>query len=328
MKSTASSSRANLSQMKVQFDQASKAYNRNKELIAQKVISDQEFEQIESTFKSAQANVEAAFQNVEAADFNVKSAEASLQEAKENLAKTVLYSPISGIVSKVNIEQGERVVGTAQMSGTELMRIADLNHVEARVDINENDILRVGIGDSADIEIDAFKDRKFKGQVTDIAYSSKNDMQITSDQVTNFTVKVRIFPESYADLIQSEKGHRFPFRPGMSSSVDIRTKTVTDVIAVPIPSVTTRTENEKDKSGKSEKGDEKRVVFVVDNGKVKSVPVVMGIQDQNYVQITEGLKGGESVVIAPFKTISKTLKDDMKVVIKSEEDLYKKKAEN
>jgi len=333
MRASAASTRASYTQMKALFDQQTIIYNRNKKLIAQKVISDAEWEQSESSYKTSKANMDAASENIEAADFNVKSAEASLNEARTNLAKTTIYAPINGIVAKLNVEKGERVVGTAQMAGTELMRISDLNNVEARVDINENDILRVAIGDTAEVSIDAYQGRKFLGYVTEIAYSSKTDFQITTDQVTNFTVKVHIMSSSYADLVNASKGHKFPFRPGMSATVDIQTNKVIDVLSVPIQSVTARTEekktDKKEDEGKKEdnvittKKAPDEVVFVINNGKAAMVKVVTGIQDQNFIEIKSGLKSGDKVVIAPFKAITKMLKDKMAVVVKKEDDLYK-----
>lgn len=327
IRSTAASSRATLAQVKVAFEQAQTVYNRQKTLHSQKVVSDQEYEQTESSYKTASANLEAAYQNIQAADFNIKSAEASLNEARQNLAKTTIYAPINGIISKLNVEKGERVVGTAQMAGTEMMRISDLNNVEARVDINENDILRVKIGDSADVEIDAYQNRKFKGIVSEIAYSSKTDFQITTDQVTNFTVKIRILPQSYADLVNAAIGHKFPFRPGMSATVDIQTSRVTQALSIPIQSVTARS-MEKDSKTNAEDGTQAKqeldeMVFLIDNEKAKAVHVKTGIQDQNFIEIKSGLSKGQKVVSAPFKAITKDLKDGDKVIVKKEDDLYK-----
>jgi HlyD family secretion protein len=327
MKANESNSKANLAQVQAQFDQAKSSYDRSKELLKNKVISQAEYDQSFTTFKTASANYEAALQTINAGGFSVKSAEASSTQAKQNLNKTLIYSPISGIVSKLNIEKGERVLGTAQMAGTELMRISDLNNMETRVDINENDVLRISLGDTAEIEVDAYLNRKFKGVVSEIAYASKSDFSITTDQVTNFTVKIKLIKESYEDLIQPEKGHKFPFRPGMSATADIQTNKQENVIAVPIQSVTIRDPKKSVLDAKKEGDDSKKVleeiVFIVENNKAKAVKVKTGLQDDTNIEIISGLKGDEQIIFAPFKAISKTLKDGDEVIIKKEEDLYK-----
>jgi HlyD family secretion protein len=238
----------------------------------------------------------------------------------------VIYSPITGIVSKLNVEKGERVLGTAQMAGTELMRISDLNNMETRVDINENDVLRISIGDTAEIEVDAYLNRKFKGVVSEIAYASKSDFSITTDQVTNFTVKIKILKESYQDLIQPEKGHKFPFRPGMSATAEIQTNVKENVLAVPIQSVTVRDPKASLLDDKKEESTKKKVleeiVFVVEGNKAKALKVKTGLQDDTNIEIISGLSGNEQVIYAPFKSISKTLKDGDEIIIKKEEELY------
>ena len=328
MKANESNAKANLAQVQAQFDQARSSYERSKELLKNKVISQAEYDQAFTTFKTASANYEAAIQTINAGGFSIKSAQASSIQAKQNLNKTLIYSPISGIVSKLNIEKGERVLGTAQMAGTELMRISDLNNMETRVDINENDVLRISLGDTAEIEVDAYLNRKFKGIVSEIAYASKSDFSITTDQVTNFTVKIKLLKESYIDLIQPEKGHRFPFRPGMSATADIQTNKKDNVLAVPIQSVTIRDPKKSILDvNKSEDGDTKKVleeiVFVVENNKAKAVKVKTGLQDDTNIEIISGLTGNEQVIFAPFKAISKTLKDGDVIIIKKEDDLYK-----
>ncbi len=328
MKANESSSKANLAQVEAAFDLAKQSYERNKNLHTQKVISDSEFEQAFSQFKTASANYDAAMKNLEAGGYSVKSAMASLIQTKLNLDKTTIYAPIDGIVSKLNVEKGERVLGTTQMAGTELLRISDLYNMEARVDINENDILRMKIGDTAEIEIDAYLNRKFKGVVTEIAYASKSDFSITTDQVTNFTVKIKMIADSYADLVAPENGHPFPFRPGMSATASILTNRKQNVFSVPIQSVTTRDL----KAESSEQGDDKEstkkksieeIVFVVENGKAKAVKVKTGIQDDTNIEIVSGLTGNEKIITAPYKAISKILKDGDMVVVKTEEELYK-----
>lgn len=336
-KSNYSGNKANIIQLEAAYKQAQRNFDRNKQLHADKVISDAEFEAARLQLDQSQANYESAKEQVNAASYSVNSAEAQYKQAQDNLNKTRIHAPINGIVSLVNVKLGERVVGTAQMAGTELIRIADLDNMQAEVDVNENDVLRITLGDTADIEVDAYIKKKFKGVVTQISYSATNTLQtITSSQATNFTVKMKILKESYADLVNPAIGRKYPFRPGMSATVDIKTEERNDVLTVPIQSVTTREEEdikEKDadfaKTTKAKKSDEavkkelKEIVFVVEGGKVKATEVKTGIQDANYIEIVEGLKGGEKVVQAPFKLISKTLKNGDAVEVVDEKDLFK-----
>lgn len=336
-KSNYSGNKANIIQLEAAYKQAQRNFERNKQLHNDKVISDAEFEAARLQLDQSQANFESAKEQVNAASFSVNSAEAQYKQAQDNLNKTRIHAPISGIVSLVNVKLGERVVGTAQMAGTELIRIADLDNMQAEVDVNENDVLRITLGDTADIEIDAYIKKKFKGVVTQISYSATNTLQtITASQATNFTVKMKILKESYADLINPAIGRKYPFRPGMSATVDIKTEERNDVLTVPIQSVTTREEEdikEKDadfaKTTKAKKSDEavkkelKEIVFVVEGGKVKATEVTTGIQDANYIEIVDGLKGGEQIVQAPFKLISKTLKNGDAVEVVDEKDLFK-----
>ncbi len=338
VKAGLSSARATAIQAKVGLDNAKRNFDRSKQLHDEKVISDAEFEASKLQFDQANANYETAQEQVNASSFSVKSAEAQLSQAIDNLKKTKIYAPMDGIVSLVNVKLGERVVGTAQMAGTEIIRIADLNNMQAEVDVNENDVLRISVGDTADIEVDAYINKKFKGVVTQVSYSATNTITsaISTSQATNFTVKMKLVKESYADLIKPELGKKYPFRPGMSATVDIKTESKQNVITVPIQSVTTREEkdlNGKDedlaKSGKTAKAnadDKKQVkelVFVAENGKVKAKEVKTGIQDANYIEILSGIKEGEMVVKAPFKLISKTLKDGSAVKVVEEKDLFK-----
>lgn len=340
-KSNYSSNKANIIQLEAAYKQAQRNFDRNKQLHTDKVISDAEFEAARLQLDQAQANFQSAQEQLNAASYSVNSAEAQYKQAQDNLGKTRIHAPISGIVSLVNVKLGERVVGTAQMAGTELIRIADLDNMQAEVDVNENDVLRIALGDTAEIEVDAYIKKKFKGVVTQISYSATNTLQtITTSQATNFTVKMKILKESYVDLINPAIGRKYPFRPGMSATVDIKTEERKDVLTVPIQSVTTREEEdikEKDadfaKTSKGAKSDAatkkelKEIVFVVEKGKVKTVEVSTGIQDANYIEITEGLKGGEEVVQAPFKLISKTLKNGDAVEVVDEKDLFKDEAE-
>ncbi len=324
-KANLANSGAQLEQVKVQFEQASLAYNRNKKLWEQGVISEAEWETAKSNFDIASANVKGAEQTVLAAEHSIKSAEASLKEANENLIKTSVYAPMDGTISMLNVEKGERVVGTELMTGTEMLRIADLNKMEVLVEVNENDIVRVSESDTAIIELDAYMDKKFRGIVTEIANSAKIS-GISTDQITSFEVKILLLADSYKDLI--EKGNKIPFRPGMSASADIQTEKKFDVLSLPIQAVTTRTDtiSKSDTAIIDNKNTEpEEVVFVYEGGQVKQAKVVTGIQDNNFIEITEGLKEDDEVVVAPFNAINKKLKDGSTVNIVDKEDLYKKK---
>ncbi len=342
LKANLSSARASVIQAKAAYDQAKRNFDRNDQLHNDKVISDAEFESAKLSFDQANANYETAKEQVNAAGFSVSSGEAQLKQANDNLKKTTIYAPIDGIVSLVNVKLGERVVGTAQMAGTEIIRIADLNNMQAEVDVNENDVLRISLGDTADIEVDAYVKKKFRGVVTQVSYSSTSSTQavISTSQATNFTVKIKLLKESYADLIKPELGKLFPFRPGMSATVDIKTAAKENVLTVPIQSVTTREEKDlKDKdedyaktakakkTDASDKKEVKEIVFVVENGKVVAKPVTTGIQDASYIEITAGVNEGESIVKAPFKLISKTLKNGDAVKVVDEKDLFKEDKE-
>ena len=313
LEASVNSSKAQLLQTEAQLLEKKQNYDRNKKLFEKETISKAEFESIEIAYKIAKANLSSS-------QFAVQSSEASLKEANENLRKTQIFSPISGIVTKLNIEKGERVVGTAQMTGTEIMRIANLNNMEVKIDVNENDIVRVSKNDTALIEVDAYLDHKFKGVVTEIANSANTD-GVSADQVTNFEVKIRILPESYKDLVKDDKP--FPFRPGMSASVDIQTETEYNVLTVPIQSVTARADSLlPDSLQKDENGELQEIVFVYSNDKVKVRKVTTGIQNDSYIQIITGLKPDEEVVSAPYTAISKKLKDDTTVEKVDEKDLF------
>jgi len=323
------SANAKLAQSKAQLTQSELAFKRSKQLFDQKAISESEFE-------TAKTNYEVAQSELNAANFNVESAQASLKEAEENLRKTSIYSPISGTVSKLNVELGERVLGTIQMAGTEIMRIANLNRMEARISVNENDIVKVNIGDTALIEVDAFIDRKFKGVVTQIA-NTADVSGTTTDQVTSFEVRTFILEDSYKDLISDKL--QSPFRPGMSTTVDILTETRKDVLAVPIQSVTVRSDSSKvaqagfQKDGeqkveqdqakvKSEKP--KEIVYITKGDTARMVEVKTGIQDNQYIEIKEGLTGDEEVITAPYSAISRRLKDKAIIKkVKTKEELFK-----
>ena len=341
-KANLSNSKARLEQVRASFVNIEASFLRNKKLLEQGAISQSDFDIAKAAFDGAIADVKGAEENVNAADYNVKSTEASLKEANDNLAKTTIFSPVNGTVSKLNKEKGERVVGTAQFEGTEIMRLANLNEMEVSVDVNENDIVRVHSNDTALIEVDAYIDRKFKGIVTEIA-NTANTTGVTAEQVTNFTVKIRILQESYQDLVNANKNSA-PFRPGMSATVDIQTKEAKNIITVPIQSVTTRTDSSafKEKDVKNEEEGEQGIivnntndtdkkdlkdvlkveecVFVFSDGKAKMVKVKTGIQDSNYIEIIEGIKEGDEVISGPYSAIAKQLKEavEVKKVDKSE----------
>lgn len=286
------STRAQYRQQKASFDQAEQNYNRNLDLYKKRAISLQEFE-------ASTAEYEMASEQLKAAEFNIESATASLREAEENLTKTVIYSPIDGIISSLSVEKGERVVGTSQMAGTEMLRIADFNMMEVLVDVNENDIIRITKGDTADIDVDAYPGRTFKGVVTQIANSAKNLTATTSalTDVTNFEVRIRLLPESYADLLENDP---IPFRPGMSASVEINTDRQDNALTVPLQAVTSE-----------------ECIFTYDpsTATVKSVKVSTGIQSIDDIQITGGLNNTDSlwIVTGPYSTVNRVLEDGMKV---------------
>ncbi|MFM2017471.1 MAG: hypothetical protein RL007_1127 [Bacteroidota bacterium] len=355
MQATLNSTKANLAnsqarqeQAKAQFVNAEAAFNRTEKLLKQGAVSQAEFDQAKATYESSKADVAAATEAVRGADFNVRSTEASLKESTDNLAKTSIYAPVSGTVSKLNKRKGERVVGTAQMEGTEIMRLANLLEMEVLVDVNENDILRVHEGDTAYVEVDAHDNRKFKGIVTEVA-NSANTLGLSTDQVTNFQVKIRILRESYQDLLDPEHPERYPFLPGMSATVDIQTKRVLNVLTVPIQSVTTRTDTSTSSKGKelnygkegppeeetstdvvvkdnknkeNEKSDEPiECVFVYREGKAILVPVKTGIQDNMYIEIVSGLKENDEIISAPYSAIRTLLRNNAKVEKVSKDQL-------
>jgi HlyD family secretion protein len=328
--------KARLAQVKSQFINAKSSFERNEKLHEQKTISDAEFETSRANYEVALAEVEAAEESVKAMAFNVKSAEAGVKESKENLSKTSIYAPVAGTVSKLNIEKGERVAGASQFgSGSEILRIANLQTMEVNVSVNENDIVRVTLNDTAFVEVDAYQNRKFKGIVTEIS-TSANTVGVSADQVTNFDVKIRILPESYKDLIAADKPNDSPFRPGMSANVDIRTESVVNVLTLPIQAVTTRADSAQtavkadSKEGNTENTDDTKkkievvqeYVFAYDNGIARMLKVKTGIQDNTFIQIIEGLKEGQEIITAPYRAVSKKLKDGDKVKKVDVKDLY------
>lgn len=304
-----SSARARLTQAEAQFKQAELSFERTKQLFSENAISQSDYEQAEASYNVAKAEVDAA-------KFSVISAEASLKEAEENLIKTSINAPMSGTVSMLLVELGERVAGTNLMAGTEILRIADLSRMEAQVEVNENDIVRVSTGDTALIEVDAYLNHKFKGIVTEIANSAKTT-GTSADQVTNFDVKIFILPESYENLADNGEN---PFRPGMSTTVDIRTETKEDILTVPIQSVTTRTDTTNIISTSDE--EIRTITFATDGEYAFAKDVETGIQDNNYIEIISGLKDSVMVISAPFSAISRKLSDSSLVEIVEKDDLY------
>ena len=340
-KASLASTQQQLKQVEANFANITAKYKRNQELFAKKVISAAEFDAVKAEFEGSKASLESTRQNVVASRFGVEQSNAVVKEAGANLAKTTINAPVDGVISKLSIELGDRILGTSQMAGTEIMRISNLSSMEVSVDVNESDINRVSVGDLADIEVDAFQNQKFKGEVTEIA-SSSSVVGTSTDQVTIFTVKVRILPESYAKLVRSDAANPSPFRPGLSATVDIQTEQFSG-IAVPIQSVTTREkkkeENEAEKGAKpaTAKDEKEKVkdaepvkeyVFVYNAGKVKQVLVTTGIQDDTYILIKSGLKGGEEVISLPFTAISKTLKDSAMVEKVDKEKLFASEKKN
>ena len=337
-KATAANSQAQIGQFKAQKKQleaqlipAQLTLKRAKELNAEGLNSQADLESAESAVETLRANIEAAeaqiqaaTQSAEAARFQVESAQAQLSELRTNLKRTNIFSPMTGVVSQLSIEEGERVVGTIQMTGTEMMRIADLSRMEVQVEVSENDIPRVTLGDKVDIEVDAYLDRTFDGTVAEISNSAANltgvaaAQSLTSDQVTNFVVTINIDPASYADLVTPKRP--YPFRPGMSAAVEIRTEVVEDAVTVPIAAVTAREPLNADELPASQRDELEEIVWVVTAADTVERRVVStGVQDRDYIQVTEGLTAGERVVVGPYSAVSKKL-DGGDRVTEQEED--------
>jgi len=328
------SAKAGLSRSEATFLRAEQEYKRQEKLWNEKVISEADWQLAKQNYTVAQNDVKSAEQNVEAAKFIVNSTEAGVRESRENVRKTSVVAPMKGVVSKLLVKQGERVVGTAQMTGTEMLRIADLNKMEVRVNVNENDIVRVHYGDSVIIDVDAYgnTDKQFKGLVTNIANTAKD--KLSNDAITEFEVRILILQSSYEDLIK--QGNKYPFRPGMTASVDIITTRKDNVLSVPLASVTTRSaegnateqsnnnDNDERKVTDSskprvEKKADKVVVFINENGVAKMIEVKTGISDYENIEITSGLTENAEVVTGPFLVVSKRLKEGEKISVKQEE---------
>lgn len=352
--SIVANSQAQLEALKSALDFAKTTYTRQEQLLNDKVISKSEFEQAQNNLNSAQANYNAALQSIRSNQAQVQGAAANLSKANKDLSRTALLSPMTGVVSLLNVKKGERVVGNSMMAGTEMMRIADISIFEIRVEVGENDVQKINLGDTAVIEVDAYNNRKFKGIVTQIASSQKGAASQTasitsSTDVTNYEVRIRILRDSYADLIDPTKPKKFPFRPGMSASADIQTKTHNNVLSVPINAVTTRDKNDtasnkskpaiakketanndNNNSNTSSSGtndDLLEVVFVLqkDNSVVLKA-VKTGIQDINNIEIVSGLQEGDEVITGPYTIVSKTLKTGTKVKVVPKDQLFEIKS--
>jgi len=320
-----SGTKSGLSQADASFKEAQASYERNKTLYDKGIISKADWDKAIASFEVAKANKQTAY-------FNVQSASASVKEAKDNLGRTTIYSPNDGTISKLNVELGERILGTQQMAGTELLRVANLNNMEVEVDVNENDIVKINIGDETKIQVDAYLKKEFKGIVTSISNSASTTT--TADQVTNFKVKVRILKESYLDLIEGKPATYSPFRPGMTATVDIITKRKENVIGVPISAVVVKSDTsatkkfempEDNKDQVKSKSDKKyECVFVKVGDKVKIRIVKTGIQDDTNIEILSGLKKGDEVITGPYVTVSKELNSGDKVKISAAKDKVKK----
>ena len=338
-----SNGQASLEALKANLDLAKQTLERNKTLYEQKVISKAELEQYETTLRSAVANYNAALQNIKGLQAGVQSTQTGLNKANKDLSRATIVAPMSGVISSLKVKKGESVSGSGFNVGTEMMTVSDMSSLEVRVDVGENDIVKINIGDSADVEVDAYNNRKFKGVVTKIASSTKSTSPLaTTNDVTNYEVRIRLDKESYKDLA----GKTFPFRPGMNASADIKTKRIDNILAVPIAAVNARVRgSDKSMSDKKEedlktKGNEEgmdnsniqtddeleEVVFVLQiDGTVKKVVVRSGIQDINYIEILSGLKEGDEIVIGPYSSISKNLKNGMKVKVVPKDKLFEKK---
>jgi len=339
---TVDNSKAALDALKASLDQAQQTYERNKTLYDQKVISKAELEQYELTYRSAKANYNAAQQNIKSLQAGVQNSQTGLTKANKDLSRTTLTAPMNGVISSLKVKKGERVAGNSFNVGTEMMTVADMNVLEVRVDVGENDIVKVNIGDSVDVEVDAYNNRKFKGIVTKIASSTAGtSSSTTSNDVTNYEVRIRLDKESYKDLAEK----KFPFRPGMNASADIKTRRVDNVLAVPIASVNARVKGsdksaaDKKKEDQQKKDDDgvtednktssgsdlEEVVFILQKeGTVKKAVVKSGVQDINYIEILSGLKEGDEIITGPYTAISKTLKDGMKVKVAPKDKLFEK----
>lgn len=324
--SNLSGSKAGLSQSEASYKEAKANYDRNKSLYEKGIISRSDWDKAIASFEVAKANKQNAY-------YTVQSASATVLEAKDNLGRTTIYAPADGTISVLNVELGERVLGTQQMAGTEILRVANLNNMEVEVDVNENDIVKIKVGDEANVEVDAYLKKQFKGVVTSISNSASSTL--TADQVTNFKVKVRILKESYQDLLEGKPSTYSPFRPGMTATVDIITNTKSNILTVPISSVVVKSDtaavkeikvedpNEEKSKPKSDKKFE--CVFVKVGNKAKIRIIKTGIQDDTNIEVLSGLKKGDMVITGPYTTVSKELNSGDKVSLKTDNSKEGKK---
>jgi HlyD family secretion protein len=311
-----SGTKSGLSQADASYKESKSNYDRSKTLFDKGIISKSDWDKAVASFEVAKAAKQSAY-------FNVQSASATVSEAKDNLGRTIIYAPADGTISVLNVELGERVLGTQQMAGTEILRVANLNNMEVEVDVNENDIVKIKVGDEAKVEVDAYLKKQFKGVVTSISNSAST--ALTADQVTNFKVKVRILKESYQDLLEGKPLTYSPFRPGMTATVDIITKTRANILTVPISSVVVKSDttavkeikvqdSKPDDKNKAPKSDKKlECVFVKVGDKAKIRIIKTGIQDDSNIEVLSGLKKGDVVITGPFSTVSKDLNSGDKV---------------
>jgi HlyD family secretion protein len=316
-----SQTKAGLSQADAAFKEAKANYDRNKILFDKGIISKSDWDRAISNFETAKASKESAY-------FNVKSASATVNEAKDNLGRTTIYAPADGTISMLNVELGERVLGTQQMAGTEILRVANLNNMEVEVEVNENDIVKINVGDSSRVQVDAYLKKQFRGIVTSISNSASS--ALTANQVTNFKVKVRILKESYQDLLEGKPASYSPFRPGMTATVDIITERKEKVIAVPISSVVVKSDTaavkklkvddpiSEENMIKQKSGKKLECVFLKVGEKAKIRIIKTGIQDDTNIEVTEGLKPGDIVIVGPYNTVSKDLNSGDKVKVSSD----------
>ncbi len=324
--SNLSGTKAGLSQADASFKEAKSNYDRSKTLFDKGIISKSDWDKAVASFEVAKATKESAY-------YNVQSASATVNEAKDNLGRTTIYAPADGTISMLNVELGERVLGTQQMAGTEILRVANLNNMEVEVDVNENDIVKINIGDAAKVEVDAYLKKEFTGIVTSISNSASSDL--TADQVTNFKVKIRIQKESYQDLLVGKPATYSPFRPGMTATVDIITTRKQRVLGVPISAIVVKSDTaavekmtvddiEKKEKQPVSKSDQKyECVFVKSGDKVKISVIKTGIQDDTNIEVISGLKKGETIIIGPYTTVTKDLNSGDRIVVRNPSDKLK-----
>ena len=306
--------KAGLAQAEASLRNAQLNYDRNKTLFAKGVISKSEWDRTVADFEMAEATRNSAF-------YSVESARSNVQQGQDNLNRTSIFAPMSGTISKLAVEIGERVVGTAQMAGTEIVRVADLSNMEVEVDVNENDIVKVSISDTTEVEVDAYLKRIFKGVVTEIANSAETTLSV--DQVTNFKVKVRILPESYKDLMEGKPEYYAPFRPGMTATVDIQTERRNNIVAIPISAVVIKTDTTARKPGATSlqvdiDAERFECVFVMKDNIASLRIIETGIQDDSRIEITSGLDTGDVVITGPYNTVTKLLDPGDRVALDAE----------